>query len=192
MVRHPLSCYRCNGALAPAAFADGLPHPCPGCGAQTELRLFPALFRPPEAVPAAAAPLTDESSCFYHAARRAVVPCDGCGRFLCALCDVDFGGRHLCPSCVTSAQRGDKDQALATKRTRYDRMALNLALLSILMWPLSVVFGPVALYLSIRHRRASLSVLGPGRGRLITAGVLGGLITLAWLGGLLYWLSRIL
>jgi hypothetical protein len=190
--RHPLTCLRCDAWLSPADFSDGRLRACPRCGLATELRLFPALFRAPEPVAAAAAPLTDESSCFHHASRRAVVPCDGCGRFLCELCDVEFNGRHLCPGCLVAAQRGDQDNALTTKRVRYDRMALSAALFSILLWPLSLVAGPAALYLAIRHRRTPLSALPVRRTRLFIAGTLGALITLGWLGLLLFWLSRIL
>lgn len=161
----------------------------------SELRLFPALFRPAEPVGAAAAPLTDESSCFYHVTRPAIVPCDGCGRFLCELCQVDFNGRHLCPNCLTSAQRTGQDRALSTKHIRYDRMALNAIFLSLLLpplWFVSPFTGPLALFLAFRHWRQPLSVLPVGRVRLLLAGVLGALVTLGWIGLFLFWLSRIL
>ena len=38
----------------------------------------------------AASALDGEASCYFHAHKRAAVPCDGCGRFLCSLCDLNF------------------------------------------------------------------------------------------------------
>ena len=37
-----------------------------------------------------------EAACFYHAEKRATVACSACGRFLCALCDLDFSDHHFC------------------------------------------------------------------------------------------------
>lgn len=194
MSRHPLTCGRCEARWAPADFADGAARACPACGVATEVRLFPALWRAGESVGAATGVLTDESSCFFHATRRAVVPCAGCGRFLCELCDVDFNGRHLCPSCVAAARRTDADAALATRRVRYDKMCLNIVLLSLIpfFWFFSPFVAPAALFLVIRNWHKPLSVLPVGRVRLAIAGVLSALVVLAWIGVFFFWLSKIL
>src|SRR4029453_12242931 len=61
--------------------------PCPACGTLLEVEVFPAFHRSLPAVAAAEAVLTDEeASCFFHPEKKAVVPCQACGRFLCLLC----------------------------------------------------------------------------------------------------------
>ena len=57
--------------------------------------LHPYADRPGRITVADALLSEGESSCFYHPNKRAVVPCDQCGRFLCTLCRVDFGQRVL-------------------------------------------------------------------------------------------------
>src|SRR5580765_4769226 len=75
--------------------------PCPYCDAPLQVEIFPAFFRPIAAgANAEALMLEGEASCFYHPQKKAVRPCDGCGRFLCALCDCELQGEHFCPACL--------------------------------------------------------------------------------------------
>ena len=69
---------------------------------------------------------SDQASCFYHPNKKASVPCDNCGRFLCALCDVDFGGRRLCPACIEAGSGTESETTLDTRRILYDKLALFL------------------------------------------------------------------
>lgn len=114
------------------------------------LAVFPAHFKP--AGPGAAAEVILEegvSSCFYHEQKKAVVPCDACGRFLCALCDLDFNGRHLCPACLQSGKKKGDLPELENRRTIYDSAALSTALLPLIIWPVTLVTAPFALYFAI-------------------------------------------
>lgn len=100
---------------------------CSLCGQRVEVRVFPAVQSAaagaqPEAILGA-----EEAGCYYHPRNRASVPCDGCGRFLCALCDLPLDGRHLCPHCVETGVRGNKLAASDTHRVHYDSMALAFA-----------------------------------------------------------------
>ena len=89
------------------------------------------------------------------------MPCGRCGRFLCALCDLDIGGRHLCPACVadgpplTTATTASGERTaggeLANERFLYDRMALTLAAAPLLfLWPVTLFTAPVALFYAVR------------------------------------------
>jgi hypothetical protein len=66
-----------------------------------------------------------ESGCFYHPQKRAVVPCDLCGRFLCAVCDLEFGGQHMCPQCLDSGAKRGRLQSLERQRTRWDQIVVS-------------------------------------------------------------------
>ena len=75
--------------------------PCSGCNSLLQVELFPAFFRASSAGQTADEVLLEgESTCFYHPTKKAVLPCSGCGRFLCSLCDCDLGGNHICPTCL--------------------------------------------------------------------------------------------
>ena len=147
---------------------------CDGCETTTHALLFPALHRPPETVHNQL--LIDganEASCFYHATRKAVVPCDGCGRFLCSLCDVPLDEGHWCPGCVQEGrQQPDKMQKLENRRTLYDTAALWLAILPIFTFWGPVFTAPATLFIVFRYWNKPRSILGRTRIRLVIAGLL--------------------
>ncbi|MGB8355533.1 MAG: hypothetical protein WCD79_16665 [Chthoniobacteraceae bacterium] len=145
------------------------------------MEVFPALFRPlgvgstGEAVASA-----EEAACFYHPQKRALVPCDSCGRFLCALCDVELNGQHLCPNCLQTGRKKGKLRNLENERVRYDRLALTTSLAPLLLWPVTLITAPIAIFLSIRHWNSPSSLVhGYTRLRF----VLAILISLAEIGG---------
>jgi len=154
-----LPCSACGAALPWVAFeAGGLSPPsplfrCHTCGAAVEVVAFPALLRKAvAAAPAEALVEADQSACYYHPGKVATVPCDGCGRFLCSLCDFPLNERHLCPACLeTGAGDGDRSR-LQPRRTLWDSVALGVAFLPMLtFWPVTFATAPAALFLAIRH-----------------------------------------
>ena len=157
---------------------------CPSCAKTARVLAFPALFR--EAVPVVA-PLDQvlsegEASCFYHPAKRAAVPCGACGRFLCALCDVKLGDRHLCPGCVETGRAKGKITELEPARTLWDTTALMLAAVPlVLCYPISILTAPAAVVVAIVGRKKPSSVIPRGRWRLWLALVLAVLQILGWL-----------
>ena len=110
-----------------------------------------------------------EASCFYHPNKKAVLPCEACGRFLCALCDVELNGQHLCPACLASGQKKGKLSNLDNRRVLYDSLALTLALLPLLVWPFTLITAPAALFIAIRYWRAPGSLVQRTKIRLILA-----------------------
>jgi len=152
-------CSRCYALLSADHVNTPDLTPCPACGTAIQLRVFPAYFRGASATAAERIVEQTESSCFYHPSKRAVVPCDSCGRFLCSLCRIDLGGEILCPTCIDSGLRKGKLQKLENQRKRWDILALSLIVLpSFLIWP-TLITAPLALYLTIRYWRASVSVV---------------------------------
>src|SRR5687767_8874789 len=112
-------CTGCNTSLQSTFLNRHQLSDCPRCGVPLLVEVFPALFRSPSAGQAGEAMLVEEvSSCFYHEQKKAITLCEACGRFLCGLCDLDFGGQHLCPRCLESGRRKGKIKSLENHRTR--------------------------------------------------------------------------
>lgn len=177
-----ISCPSCLSPVPPERVNVGGLLPCPGCRTAIQIDLFPAWNRPIEAG-SAGRDVTHaaESACFYHPEKQAVVPCEACGRFLCSLCDVVLGERHLCPNCIDSGRRQGKLAAVENKRTLHDRLAMMYAFWALLAWPFTLVTAPYALYLCFRHYNSPGSFVRPGKWRFWLAGIAAGLQVIAWL-----------
>ena len=181
-----VSCGRCRSPLPGNLF--NLPDPvhCPGCGSVTLVEVFPALYRSISPGKRGETILEQsESSCFYHPEKKAVVPCDSCGRFLCALCDCELNGQHLCPGCVDTGRKKGKIQDLENHRVLYDSTALTLTVVPMVVCypflPFSLFTAPIALYLAIRHWKTPTSVVRRTKARFVMAIVLASLQILGWI-----------
>lgn len=152
------------------------------CQRETRVEVFPALARPvAQGSSAEAVLLEGEAACFYHPQKRAVVPCSACGRFLCALCDLEFNAQHLCPACLESGQRKGQLTALDMRRTLYDSGALTLAVVPVLLcWPVSFLTAPAAIGLAVYGWRKPGSILPRTRARAVAAIALGLLQIVGW------------
>ncbi|MHC1725496.1 MAG: hypothetical protein AB9866_05700 [Syntrophobacteraceae bacterium] len=174
--------------MSKGMFNTSLPVQCAGCGASLQAAVFPALFRGTGPVDLGDSLYAeDEASCFYHPEKRAAVLCEGCGRFLCSLCEIPMAGGKLCPACVESGRNQGRLTELVTKRTLYDQIALSLAI-----WPLLLMFyitfitAPMAIYVALRYWKAPTSILPRSRIRSIAALILALLQVGGWTGILLY------
>lgn len=172
-----LRCDRCQAPVLPETLNTPGLTPCPGCATPLRFLVFPAYHR--QLSPAATGEsllIEGESSCFYHPTRKAVVPCDGCGRFLCALCEVELDEKHLCPKCLEAAQQKSELTGIEQKRPLHDLLALNLAIGGLILafcapW-LSIFLSSAALYLCIRYWNTPQSLLARGKGRFVAAAFL--------------------
>lgn len=143
-------CPRCYSSLPGELCNTGMPVGCPSCDSRILVEIFPAFFKLAGTGQTAETILEESvSSCFYHEKKKAVVHCDGCGRFLCALCDLDLIGRHLCPPCLQTSRKKGQVPQFENRRMIYDGAALSTALLPLIIWPLTLVTAPVAIYLAI-------------------------------------------
>ena len=114
-----IQCPKCRAWLMDGVFNQPEFAPCPACGMPLQMEVFPALFRKISAGQGGETIIVEgESSCFYHPQKKAVLPCDGCGRFLCALCDCELDGRHFCPACLEAGKTRGKIKSLDNQRTR--------------------------------------------------------------------------
>ena len=145
-----VTCPSCRNALPQAICNTGTLTNCPSCDIMLQAEVFPAFFKG-TAVGQKAETIIEEgtSGCFYHEKKKAVTHCDVCGRFLCALCDLDIGGSHVCPACADAGRKKGNVTELETSRTVYDSAALTLAVGAFLVWPVAIVTAPAAIYFAM-------------------------------------------
>jgi hypothetical protein len=176
-----IHCPKCKAALLNHAFNRDAFAPCPSCTASLQIEIFPAMFRRAEAGRAGEVIMMEgEASCFYHPQKKAVLPCEGCGRFLCALCDCEHQGQHLCPSCLETGRTKGKIKSLENKRTRYDNMAIALAILPFLIFYFTLITAPMTLYVAIRYWKSPLGLTQRSRIKLVIAAVIASLQITGW------------
>lgn len=111
-----------------------------------------------------------DATCFEHTNKRAVALCNRCGRFLCALCEVELDGKVWCPSCLISGDSGNQIQAIEKQRTLFDSIALALAIwpVALFLYP-SIFTSPVVVYLSIRYWKKPTSIIPRSKWRFVAA-----------------------
>ena len=176
-----IQCPQCHAWLMEGVFNQPDFAPCPACGVPLQVEIFPALFRSIAVGQRGEAIMIEgESSCFYHPQKKAAVPCDGCGRFLCALCDCAVDGRHFCPTCLETGKTKGKIKSLENQRTLYDSIALSLALFPLLIYYFTLVTAPMALFVAIRYWNTPRSIVRRTRIRFVAAIVLALLQIAGW------------
>ena len=162
-------CRKCASALPVESINSNVIIPCLSCGTRARVNVFPALFKAPEKPHTPDRIVMDkESSCFYHPEKKAVIPCDHCGRFLCTLCDVTYGERHLCPACVEQGADSITETPTENEYTYYDNIALLLAfgpILSMIFWFITPITAPLALFVVVRYWKRPLSTMPRRRWR---------------------------
>jgi len=164
-----LRCPKCKVGLGDLNIVGAAIMLCPRCLKEVEVIAFPALYRTiaPTATSTGEVAMEGDSTCFYHPQKKAVVPCDGCGRFLCALCDVDFEQQHLCTTCLESGARKKNIQSLERSRSLHGRTAFVLSIIPIF------ITGPVAVFMAIKYWNAPGSLVAYRRWHTRVALVFG-------------------
>jgi hypothetical protein len=166
-----LDCTRCHASLPVWVIKAGDAAMCPACNAGLTIRVFPALLAPPrELNPDDLRIEAGEASCFYHLSKRAAASCARCGRFVCALCAVEFDGAVWCPGCLSDAHAGRKHVRLENRRLLWDSIALGAA-----TWPFVLLLWPAlpgslaAIFISIRYWKRPGSLIPRTKWRFILA-----------------------
>lgn len=174
MAAAPLPCTRCQSLLELPADAPYQRTVCPKCAADLEYWLLPALFRPQASGSPAKPAAGGQAECLNHPGRQAVVECEGCGRFLCGLCDLEVRGRHYCPACFDKKRTEGTLSVLPDRLTRYDRIALALTLLPMLFCcgP-ALITVPITVFIAVKYWNAPGSERPSVRNTLVASIVLG-------------------
>ena len=177
----PVQCPKCHAWLLEGIFNQPELSPCPACGVPLQVEVFPALFRKINPGKKSEAILVEgESGCFYHPQKKAVLPCDSCGRFLCALCDCELNSQHFCPACLETGKTKGKIKSLDQGRTLYDSIALALAIYPMLIFYFTLLTAPMALFIAIRYWRAPRSLVRRTKIRFVAAIIISLLQIAGW------------
>ena len=157
--------------------ADSAWQSCPYCQKQLEIRVWPVIRRNNNAATA----LSDQATCFFHPDKAFQACCQRCGRFVCALCDLQLGAEHVCPACF---ERGRAESGAEASKAEwryrdvhYDSIALTIGWSWILIWPSIVAALPAVIFLHLKYRKAPRSYLIPRSAWRFWAAYVG----LAWL-----------
>ena len=119
-----------------------------------------------------------------------MVPCAGCGRLLCALCELPFDGQSLCIGCLQSGRRKGRIANLEDSRVLYDTMALYLAFLPMFFFFITPITAPAAVYVTLRYWNAPLSVLPRIRYRFVLSLMIAIAQIAGWVFFLVWFFSR--
>ena len=185
-------CPNCKGALDPADYNLPALLPCRHCSTEIRALVFPALHSDPAESRGGTEAAEGEAACFFHSAKKAEVPCDQCGRFLCALCDIPFRGEHWCAACLQGGVAKQDRPVFVKRRTHYDALALMLASVpfAFFVWP-SIIGGPAALYTSTKDWNQPAGILPRGRGRLYLAAGFAAIQAIGWIWLAVYLVMRL-
>ena len=156
-------CPGCNGDIAPLETQTGW-QTCPFCQKRLQIKLWAALRQNTSAAVA----MPDQATCFFHPDKAFQACCQRCGRFVCALCDLQLGAEHVCPTCFERG-RADSGENAAKAEWRYrdvlyDSIAVTVGWGWIIIWPVFVVALPIAIFLHVKYRKAPRSYLIPRSG----------------------------
>jgi len=168
----PLYCGNCGTLVRVPLAAAEAATTCPSCRAAIEARVFPAAFHSPIGRLAEPVVADGEAGCFYHPDKRAEVHCESCGRFLCALCDVELESKHVCPLCIEVGITQGTMPHLRNSIIPYDSLALALAVVPpvTLIGIYFLIFtAPTALIIAIYGWNKPTGMLTWRRGRLVLA-----------------------
>ena len=180
-----LNCPSCEDPI-PERYWNEPGNFCRRCGLPVMARVYPAAYRQRPVTTVEAVEEGAEASCFNHPSNRASAACDQCGRFMCAVCDIEINRTHICPTCLEAGATKKTIAGLDNRRVLYDSVALGLATWPALTIYLALFTGPVAVYLAIRYWKAPLSVVRGSRWRFVVAAMLGtaqflGFVAIIWI-----------
>jgi hypothetical protein len=139
--------------------ADSRWQSCPYCQKWLQIYVWPVVRQNSNAATA----LSDQATCFFHPDKAFQACCQRCGRFVCALCDLQLGAEHVCPACF---ERGRADSGAEASKAEwryrdvlYDSIAFTVGWVWILFWPVIVAAIPAVIVLHVKYRKAPRSYL---------------------------------
>lgn len=137
------TCGHCGATLPGAGTQARWEGTCPSCSTPSLIETFPAACRPvPAGLPGELRTAEEQAACFVHADRVAEGHCEGCGRFMCALCAAPIGGKAYCVDCL-ARDTGPRD-AQVQRLDRYDLAARAAAVFPAFPAVIGTLIGSVS------------------------------------------------
>lgn len=182
LIQNSITCPKCASPLTTEIFSRTADSSCPHCGLVMTGRLFPRFFKPHDEQTNNTEVTSDsESSCFFHPNKLAVSHCSECGRFLCALCELNIQDKIICPTCLEKLDQEKKVKTFTNRVTFWDSIVLSLAILPMLFWPVTLFTAPLTLIFIWRHFKDTRQYLIPrNRWRFYIAGLLAVMQITGW------------
>jgi len=170
--RGTVPCPHCAGDVVPVDTETGWQF-CPSCANRVQACSWAIVRQNANA----AAALSNQATCFFHPDKAFQACCQRCGRFVCALCDLQLGAEHVCPACFERG-RGAQSGAEASAEWRdrdvlYDSIASTVGWGWILFWPAIIAAIPAVIVLHVKFRKAPRSYLIPRSGWRFWAAYVG-------------------
>lgn len=189
-----LTCPHCLQPFSPAEEAEhaATEQECGRCRQSLIVEAFPRMHiaEPPPKHDAASARLAQEGEavCHFYPELQAQTVCDECGCFLSEKAAVAWGEKTLCLPCLHLLRETKNRDDFSARRTLVDNVGLGLVLL---LLPLTLFTGPVALIYLLRNRKAPGSLIPRGRFRWWLAVSLATVSSLGWLLLIVLWILSI-
>ena len=126
-----IKCSKCGSKFSVAQLKQDDFVECSRCRQKSKIKLFPSLIKKEEAAKIERITEFDEGAahCFYHEDKKTAAICDYCGCFMCALCDIELDGKHICPKCLEKRSSKDELDSLVNKQVQHHMIALFVALI---------------------------------------------------------------
>jgi hypothetical protein len=122
-----------------------------------------------------------DAVCYVHVERRAERACDLCGRFMCALCDLEVGAMHLCPACFESGRRRRNLAQVESGRIVFPSIAARLVAASLFIGPFAPALCVPAIGMSVWGLIKPTSITGSRYAGTAGIAIAGGvLLTILW------------
>jgi hypothetical protein len=186
-----LTCPRCGESLPVNLFVAGQPGRCPACHSQVEAYIFPEFDKNPSARSGIRLAQEHEAVCYFHSRYCATNPCDNCGRFLCEICAINVGSRHLCAECLSQLRKQRDESGLVHYAALFDNVSLFLVtapVITIFFWFLTIFSAPVSLFLSFYYWSRQWTLLPRSPIRFVLA-ILFSLLLIALWAFVIYYLA---
>jgi hypothetical protein len=178
-----INCPKCGHALNEDALNASSLTKCNTCGVELRAEVFPAIERQRDTgIVNEAVTTGSEAGCFYHPDKKALTHCAMCGRFLCALCDLEINDQHLCAACLAIGQKRNTIVNLENHRILYDKIALFLAVVpfTVVLWFFSILTTPATIFVVIRYWKTPGSIMSDSKLRFVLAFMFAGIQMFGW------------
>lgn len=165
---------------------------CPSCKKAIQIFIFPELFRPIVKGNSAESAIEGlDSSCFAHSDKKAKTICDECGSYICDLCEMPKEDKSICVKCFNKEVKVEEKSPFDRVYRRYSSIASQLLIFSVLIWFVSILAAPIALFISLRFRNAEEGFFkGKRKKQKITYAVIASMILTCWVLIPLYFILK--
>lgn len=186
-----ITCPKCLQSFFPAGppSLGSMKEACSRCRAPLLIEAFPRLMVDDASAPPASREALfareGEAVCHFYPELQAQTVCDECGCFMSDKAAVSWGEKTLCLPCLHVLREGKNRDDFSARRTLVDNVGLGLA---VLLLPISLFTGPIAVVYLLRNRKQPGSLVPRSRFRWWLGLVLSISVTVGWFLLVVLWI----